>query len=203
MGMAERSGPDITARLLLALTGLYAERLVHTSEERQQYVELALRLIDKVDEATRATVAGILRNHAAAPAEVCERLAPMQLTPPDDASSADATAVPALVSDPADLAEAFFTADATERRRLLLLFAGGAGAGAGSAAASGALDEAREDAGAATFIAPEPAAQRYGGLDAAAMEGRIGEFIREFERVLGVPKSLCERISTTAPASRW
>ena len=48
------------------------------------------------------------------------------------------------------------------------------------------------DAGPA--LDPAEAARRCAALDTAAMEGRIGEFIREFERLLGVPKTLCERI---------
>ena len=34
----------------------------------------------------------------------------------------------------------------------------------------------------------------YERLDAAALQGRIGEFIREFERLLDLPRGLCERI---------
>src|SRR5712671_5349601 len=74
MGLADRPGVDMTARLLLALTALYVERPTHTAEEQRQYIELARRLIDNVDAATRATVAGILRRHPEAPAEIFERL---------------------------------------------------------------------------------------------------------------------------------
>src|SRR3984893_15001462 len=74
MGLADRPGADMTARLLLALTALYVERPTHTDEERRQYVELALRLIDKVDASARAQVANLLAGHAAAPAEIQERL---------------------------------------------------------------------------------------------------------------------------------
>jgi hypothetical protein len=70
----DRPGADMTARLLLALTALYAQRPTHTVEEQRQYVELALRLIDKVEAATRAAVARILQRHPDAPAEVVERL---------------------------------------------------------------------------------------------------------------------------------
>jgi len=59
-GPGDRPGADMTARLLLALTTLYVQRPTHTAEEQQQYVELALRLIDKVEAATRAAVGGIL-----------------------------------------------------------------------------------------------------------------------------------------------
>ena len=35
MGLADRPGEDMTARLLLALTALYVERPTHTGEEEQ------------------------------------------------------------------------------------------------------------------------------------------------------------------------
>src|SRR6266851_3970719 len=83
-GIGDRPGADMTARLLLALTALYVQRPTHTAEERQQYIELALRLIDKVDEATRTTVAGILQRHPYAPAEIFERLGDMRPSPSGD-----------------------------------------------------------------------------------------------------------------------
>jgi hypothetical protein len=221
MGLADRPGADMTARLLLALTALYVERPTHTDEEQQQYAELALRLIDKVDAATRATVAGILRGHAAAPAQVRERLAQAPSTPagapdralpqgmgpharPDPAPAEPAAiiararsphAADADVSDrpagsaapaPAELGEAFFAANAAERRELLSRIAAGRESRDGAQA-----DGPHGQAIPADLDNPE---RRHSGLDAAAMDGRIGEFIREFERLLSIPRSLCERI---------
>ena len=37
-------------------------------------------------------------------------------------------------------------------------------------------------------------AGRLRALDATALQGRIGEFIHEFERLLDLPRGLCERI---------
>src|SRR5262249_42871611 len=74
MGLADRPGADMTARLLLALTALYVERPTHTGEEERQYAELVLRLIDKVDATARASVADLLRGHASVPAEISARL---------------------------------------------------------------------------------------------------------------------------------
>jgi hypothetical protein len=74
LGLADRPGNDIRARLLLALTALYVERATHTEEEKRQYAELAQRLIDVVDETTRAAVAGILRGHPTAAIEIPKRL---------------------------------------------------------------------------------------------------------------------------------
>ena len=73
-----------------------------------------------------------------------------------------------------DIGEAFFAASPTERRRLLSLIAPVGG------------DQVQ--------AAPEGGERIYGGLDAAALRGRIGEFTREFERLVDIPKSLCERV---------
>jgi hypothetical protein len=211
MGLADRPGADMTARLLLALTALYVERPTHTGEEEQQYVELVLRLIDKVDATARAKVADLLRGHAGAPAEILARLdaAPSACaTPPDGAvevATADSPAEPAAAEraavtpassshgavpphrEPGDtpaaaplaeLGEAFFAGSAAERRQVL------------SQIAALAADE---DGASPQPTGPDDA-RAFAGLDAAAMEGRIGEFLREFERLLSIPKSLCERI---------
>jgi hypothetical protein len=232
MSLAGRSGSDVSARLLLALTALYVERTIHTEEEQGQYAELALRLIERVDAATKAAVRSILRDHGLAPAAVCERLDALEgaaaggaaslppdfaglRQPPDagvpsDHAISTAVAVRESVAPmshsmapfvipvghapaqqlpdelaprpadatanatPAELAKAFFAAAPTERQSILSRIEGDPDAGP-------ALD-------------PVEATRRCAVLDIAAMEGRIGEFIREFERLLGVPKSLCERI---------
>ena len=194
MGLADRPGGDVTARLLLALTVLYAEKPAHSPEEQRQYIELALRLIDRVDETTRATVADILRAHAAAPAEVlaaatlptngCSGRAPTsEIVSATSAEPAVATVEPVTapaalpVRDDSQLGDAFFAAPTAERRRLLSLLP---------------HDPVTEATG--FPVSPEAAEQFYAPLDTAALQGRIGEFIREFERRLALPKSLCERI---------
>lgn len=199
MGLGERPGPDVTARLLLALTALYVERLNHTHEEQRQYTELAVRLIDRVDEMTRTAVANILAGHAAAPSEVRERLTrygndptlaqesagassdppALDRTAPDrpvnrwlEAAPEPAVAATQPAVPTAALGEGFFAATAAQRRELL--------ASMGSDPIGGA-------AGVATDL-------DFSGLDAAALEGRIGAFVREFERLLAIPSSLSERI---------
>jgi Uncharacterised protein conserved in bacteria (DUF2336) len=203
-----RPGAGMMARLLLALTALYAQRPTHTAEEQQQYVELALRLIDKVEAPTRVAVAGILRRHPDAPAEIVERLGGIQSScdgePEDephstqDQHSADdrypesnprfadeeyASTPPPSDAAPApgqlalitsELGEAFFEASPSERRRLL------------SPMARGRRDEPQ--------AAAEIGEHIYERIDAVALQGRIDEFIREFERLTDIPKGLCERI---------
>jgi hypothetical protein len=194
IGLAERPGADVKARLLLALTALYVERKSHTEDEKRQYAELAQRLLDVVDANTRAAVIAILRDHPNAPVEIvgvrAQTVSPtpaaadapgeraITLVPPSppapDIQMADTQAADAgkAAPAPAERGEAFFAATAAGRRELL------------------------------TFIATEcdgqitgdqPSAD-YKRLDAAVMEGRVGELIREFERVLDLPRSLCERI---------
>jgi hypothetical protein len=187
LGLADRPGNDIRARLLLALTALYVERATHTEEEKRQYAELAQRLIDVVDETTRAAVAGILREHPTAPIEISERLsqnaspgaepatagsAPFATV--DMAPTPEAAACAHDALDPAEWGEAFFAATTAARRSLLALIA---------KASEGSRESVQDIAQA-----------DYERLDAAALQGRIGEFIREFERLLELPRGLCQRI---------
>ena len=192
---------DMTSRLLLALTGLYVQRPTHTMEEQRQYVELALRLIDKVDKETRATVAGILQRHPEAPAEVFGHLDNMQSSPSDDPGSdphcardqhftrdrhltdgesasptpPEATPIVRRLSPTmSEFGEAFLSGSPAERRELLSLVTPGGGDGVQAAFDDGECN--------------------YEALDVAALRGRIGEFAREFARLVDIPKSLCDRI---------
>ena len=61
--------------LLRVLTDLYVQKLTHTPDEERHYTELALRLLDGVDVATRAAVAGRLARHLSPPLQVIKRLA--------------------------------------------------------------------------------------------------------------------------------
>ncbi len=188
LGLADRPGNDIRARLLLALTALYVERATHTEEEKRQYAELAQRLIDVVNETTRAAVAGILREHPTAPIEISRRLsqdaAPgtnsatagsARLPAADTVPAPQATGFPYEALDPAEWGEAFFAAAAPARRDLLALIA----SRCEGQKAEPVQDMARAD---------------YERLDAAALQGRIGAFIRDFERLLDLPHGLSERI---------
>jgi hypothetical protein len=78
-GLADRTGVDIRPTLLRVLTDLYIQKPTHTPAEDLHFTELALRLIEVVDVATRAAIATRLKAHPAAPAAVLERLA--QLAP--------------------------------------------------------------------------------------------------------------------------
>ncbi|HEX4409797.1 MAG TPA: hypothetical protein VH206_13575 [Xanthobacteraceae bacterium] len=70
-----RVGVDMRPTLLRVLTDLYVQKLTHTPDEERHYTELAMRLLDTVDVATRTAIAGRLAKHLAPPRRVIERLA--------------------------------------------------------------------------------------------------------------------------------
>jgi hypothetical protein len=70
-----RSGVDMRPTLLRVLTDLYMQKLTHNADEERHYTELALRLLDSVDTATRTAIAGRLARHLSPPLRVIERLA--------------------------------------------------------------------------------------------------------------------------------
>ncbi len=69
-----RSGVDMRPTLLRILTDLYVQKFRHTPEEERHYTELALRLLDAVDVATRAGVAVRLAHHLSPPLPVLQHL---------------------------------------------------------------------------------------------------------------------------------
>ena len=73
--LARRDGVDIRPTLVRVLTDLYVQKPSHSAEEERHYTELALRLIDSVDLATRGTIAKKLGAYASAPPAVARRLA--------------------------------------------------------------------------------------------------------------------------------
>jgi hypothetical protein len=74
MRLSRREGVDIRPTLLRVLTDLYVQASAHSADEERQYVELASRLIDQVDDATRAAVRARLSVYPATPIEVSKKL---------------------------------------------------------------------------------------------------------------------------------
>jgi hypothetical protein len=74
MTLSRREGVDIRPTLLRVLTDLYVQADAHSGDEERQFVELTSRLIDEVDDATRAAVRARLAIYPGAPAEVLMKL---------------------------------------------------------------------------------------------------------------------------------
>jgi Uncharacterised protein conserved in bacteria (DUF2336) len=74
MNLSRREGVDIRPTLLRVLTDLYVQTPTHSDEEAHQFVELTSRLIDQVDDATRAAVRARLAVYPATPLPVLTQL---------------------------------------------------------------------------------------------------------------------------------
>src|SRR5450755_3440879 len=74
MTLSRREGVDIKPTLLRVLTDLYVQANAHSADEERQFIELTSRLIDEVDDATRAAVRARLAIYPGTPDEVLTKL---------------------------------------------------------------------------------------------------------------------------------
>lgn len=74
MTLSRREGVDIRPTLLRVLTDLYVQANTHSEDEARQFVELTSRLIDQVDDATRAAVRARLAVYPGTPVPVLKQL---------------------------------------------------------------------------------------------------------------------------------
>jgi hypothetical protein len=166
--LACRDGIDIRPTLLRVLTDLYVQKPTHSADEKTQYVELALGLIEAADAPTRAAVLASLSAYPAAPVEILSKLTGIA----SDSGGADPTR---SKPETHDLVELFFTAEAEERRLILTNL----DVAAGSVASR-----------------PSPATSEViRRLESAALQRNTGEFSRMLERALGISRRLAERIA--------
>src|SRR5437773_2852114 len=141
MTLSRREGVDIRPTLLRVLTDLYVQTNAHSADEERQFVELTSRLIDQVDDATRAAVRARLAIYPATPAEIMNKLGLRRSPPGQDlplaASIAAAPASEPVVkapteaqlrmastlamrpNDAAEISDMFFAAGASERALIL------------------------------------------------------------------------------------
>jgi hypothetical protein len=138
MSLSKHEGVDIRPTLLRVLTDLYVQAAKHTEAERRQFSELASRLIDGVDDATRAAVRARLSVCPDTPEAIAEKLGliPERAQAPiiapsgtvhgaperDDMTATPSALRPQLAMRPTDAAEierVFATAKGLERVRIL------------------------------------------------------------------------------------
>ena len=74
MTLSRREGVDIRPTLLRVLTDLFVQANNHSAEEERHFIELASRLIDQVDDSTRAAVRARLGIYPGTPAEIRSKL---------------------------------------------------------------------------------------------------------------------------------
>src|SRR5215212_2142260 len=132
MTLSRREGVDIRPTLLRVLTDLYVQTSAHSADEERQFVELTSRLIDQVDDATRAAVRARLAIYPATPAEIVDKLGlrrspPGEILPlaaaiaaaPTEAQLRMASTLSMRPNDAAEISDMFFAADAAERAQIL------------------------------------------------------------------------------------
>src|SRR5437867_2308383 len=141
MTLSRREGVDIRPTLLRVLTDLYVQTNAHSADEERQFVELTSRLIDQVDDATRAAVRARLAIYPATPAEIMDKLglrrshpgqdlplaAPIAAAPasaptvkaPTEAQLRMASTLAMRPNDAAEISDMFFAAGASERALIL------------------------------------------------------------------------------------
>lgn len=141
MTLSRREGVDIRPTLLRVLTDLYVQANVHSDDEARQFIELTSRLIDQVDDATRAAVRARLAIYPGTPVEVLQRLglkpsnpharvpvagelpaspvAAPPVRPPTEAQLRMASNLSMQPRDAAEIHDMFFTAGTSERVLIL------------------------------------------------------------------------------------
>ena len=182
--LACRDDVDVRPTLLRVITDLYVQKPAHSDDETTQYVELALGLIDAVDDATRAVVAATLSHYPAAPAAVVARLnaasaaprASLALPPVsfgEDIRPQATAPEPATAEADDDLIDVFFSADRDDRRLILLN-----------------LDVVAGES-------PRPTAPPdvIGQLETAALKRHQADFARLLASTLRIRRELADRIT--------
>ena len=107
MTLSRREGVDIRPTLLRVLTDLYVQASKHSTDEERQFVELTSRLIDQVDDATRAAVRARLAIYPNAPAEILGKLGLRPFNPGHSVPLARQIASPPVApAQPSPLSEA-------------------------------------------------------------------------------------------------
>jgi len=141
MSLSRREGVDVRPTLLRVLTDLYVQTRIHSDDEQRQFTELATRLIDQVDDATRAAVKAKLAIYPQTPVPVLQKLGlvaaqegrrvplareipapappPSPARTPSDAERRMAANMAMQPKDAAEIHDMFFGAGPSERALIL------------------------------------------------------------------------------------
>lgn len=190
--LSRRDGVDIRPTLLRVLTDLYVQTSTHTVEEERHFVELTSRLIDHVDDATRAVVRARLSIYPRTPAAIMSKLRlgafagdrqldspPPQATPLKAPPAETRTRPVAILSmeprDAAEISEMFFGANSKDRALIL-------------------HNLATAPLRPSPHIHPSRAARAIEVLHMAAFASDVGNFATEISATLMLPAAIAERV---------
>ncbi|MCA1456820.1 DUF2336 domain-containing protein [Bradyrhizobium sp. BRP22] len=197
MTLSRREGVDIRPTLLRVLTDLYVQTKAHSADEERQFVELASRLIDQVDDATRAAVRARLSVYPATPEELLDKLRlrrtdpdqplpvaaeipappspPSSVKLPTEAQLRMASSLAMRPNDAAEITDMFFAATAGERVQIL-------------------QNIVQTPLKASARIPAARAARAIEILEMAAFAGDIENFAREIGEALILPSRIAEQV---------
>jgi hypothetical protein len=193
LDLSRHEGVDIRPTLLRVLIDLYVQTPRHSGDEKRQFTELVLRLVDAVDDATRTAVRARLMLCPDTPAAVAARLglpAPAADNPLAESESPAATAPAAVMAaqivsprgrltmrpdDAAEIAQLFAAAGASERILILQ-----------------SLDESPLVP--AARPGPQRAARAIETLEMAAIASDLDSFAFELSNVLLLPAAAARAI---------
>ena len=135
ISLSRREGVEIRPTLLRVLTDLYVQASSHSDDEERQFVELASRLIDQVDDATRLAVKARLAIYPTTPAPIMRKLGlapgyegrriplareiPASFSTQAQAPAESETRMSMQPKDAAEVSDMFFRAAAPERALIL------------------------------------------------------------------------------------
>jgi hypothetical protein len=189
--LSRRDGVDIRPTLLRVLTDLYVQTNSHSAEEEQHFVELTSRLIDQVDDATRAAVRARLSIYPRTPTAIISKLklhpaaahprASSTTTPSPPATPVAGTkprTVTTLSMEPrdaAEISEMFFSANARDRALIL-------------------HNLATAPLRPSPHIHPSQAARAIETLHMAAFAADVDNFTTELGETLILPAGIAERV---------
>jgi hypothetical protein len=178
LDLACRDGVDVRPTLLRVLTDLYVQKPTHSSDEVTQYIELALGLVDTVDDATRAAVAASLSRYPAAPAAILAKLGisttPIPAAEVEPEIETVRTAATEYVNTE-NLVDLFFNASSEDRRIILLNL----------------------DAASASPVLPvrPVTAEVIKHIENVALQRKSAEFSRALSGALNIPRALADRVA--------
>jgi hypothetical protein len=197
MTLSRREGVDIRPTLLRVLTDLYVQTSTHSEDEARQFVELSSRLIDEVDDATRAAVRGRLAVYPGTPPEIAQKLGltlfkadrrfpddpnmPAQpppapeVKPPTEAQMRMASNLTMQPKDAAEINDLFFGASSGERTQIL-------------------HNLAQTPLKASARIPAARAARAIETLEMAAFAADVENFTRELGEALILPAEIAARV---------
>jgi hypothetical protein len=195
LSLSKHEGVDIRPTLLRVLTDLYVQAAKHTECERRQFSELASRLIEEVDAATRASVRAKLAICDDTPSEIANKLGlepranmaqiATDPSPPAPGDARETTAAwsekplpPRVAMRPADAAEIermFSIATGLERARIL-------------------QNLGESPLAAAVRPGPRRSARAIETLEMAAFATDLESFAIELSNVLLLPAKAAQRV---------